>query len=158
MRYCLLILVLAAGCSKELKVAPINPDSHTEGIRYAVGVPFLVVKADGTSEVKMLPDPSQTYVVKPATSMWGSSEIDVKLVDGQLRELSSKSDKKIAETLSGAAALTVAVGSLIKDIKPGSLAPGLYKIDVVNSRLIPVVPDVTTPKAASHEGQPWPAK
>jgi hypothetical protein len=148
---------LVAGCSKELKVSRTDPNSSTEGIRYSIGVPFLIIKADGTSEVKMLPDPSQTYVVQPATSMWGSSEINVKLVDGQLQELSSKSDKKIAETLQGAASLTMAIGSMLKDIKPGSMAPGLYKIDVVNSKLIPVVPDGTTVKA-SHEGQPWPSK
>lgn len=133
-----LLLGALAGCAHPV-VQPCPPGGCTdqEGIRFYRPVVLVSVAADGTTKPFPLPDTSREYYMH--VSGWlGDANLNPTLSDGwNLTALSSNTnnDSTVA-ALAGAAGAAKGLMSGALFPRATGLAPGLYRFDSVNMRLI----------------------
>ena len=137
-----LSLVLSA-CTRP-EVTRYDPATYTDGFVYPRPLPFLQVKADGTSQIVYLPDPDPRHrSVLRIRGVIGDATLSPVFQDGWNLTSAQVSNEGASSALQsivsaiGAVKSGFAVGALYgREDAAATPAPGLYRIDVGNMKLI----------------------
>lgn len=150
--WCMLVLVVAVGCTPRVKVRK-NPSQHDTGVRYYRPKPYLLVTPSGETklddkgkpssvspsdqfvsiEVRYLPDFSEEYSINVTPGL-GSANVKIELADGwNLTSLNQELDTQFDENVKAIAELTKAAGGLV-----GTAGEGMNINATVSARNVPI--------------------
>ena len=147
------LALLLTACTRP-EITRYDPATYTDGFVYPRPLPFLQVKADGTSQIVYLPDPDPKHrSVLRIRGIIGDASLSPVFQDGWnltsaqvSNEGASAALQNLVSAIGAFAKSGFAVGTLYgREDATATLVPGLYRIDVARMRLVGPMAVAATP-------------